>query len=436
MLRGLKSGAIACLLVAGVAASDQTKHQHLDVADIVKRSAGCVAYIEVHDGGGKSVTVGSGFVADSNGVIISSLHVFDGAASATIKLEGGAEFTNPLVAGFDRERDIIVLRVPSSKLCSLPMNRSGTQQVGEKIVVIGNPAGLSGTVSDGIVSSVREAESGRLYQITAPVSPGSSGGPVLNMQGEVVAIIAFTMRSGQNLNFAVPVSYVFPLLQSPKSLTLAQLSAPLSGGGEAPTESTARPALTASDQYRLGLDLYGKNKQREAIEAFKKAIELDPGYAESYFQIGSILAGDPHSGDQAISYLQDGLKISPEDSVAHSLLAVLYRGDRRYGDSITESKKAIAISPLNPAFHLVLAVTFEENQRYEEAIAESREAIQLRRNYATAYYHLAMSQERVGDPKAAEQSWRAFLRIAGSKSASSEEVRIAREHLARISGRQ
>jgi tetratricopeptide (TPR) repeat protein len=140
------------------------------------------------------------------------------------------------------------------------------------------------------------------------------------------------------------------------------------------------------------------------------------------------------SRDQAIGYLQDGLKISPEDSVAHSLLAVFYREDHRYSDSITESKKAIAISPLNPAFHLVLAITFEDSQRYEEAIAESQDAIQLRHNYATAYYHLAMSQERAGDPHAAEQSWRAFLRISGSKPTNSEEVRIAREHLARISG--
>jgi len=126
------------------------------------------------------------------------------------------------------------------------------------------------------------------------------------MQGQVVGIIAFTMRSGQNLNFAVPISYAFPLLQSPKSLTLAQLSARLSGSGEAHAESKARPPLTASDQYRLGLDFYGKNKQHEAIEAFKKAIELDPNQAESYFQIGSILADEPHSRDQAISYLQEG----------------------------------------------------------------------------------------------------------------------------------
>ena len=402
-----------------------------EMSDLVKRSSPSIVLVEVREKDNKSVALGSGFVADPSGLVVSSLHVFENAASAKVKIEGGAEFVDPLVAGFDRERDLIAIRVRAPALRFLPVDRSGNSQAGEKIVVIGSPAGLSGTVSDGIISSVRETEKGTLYQITAPVSPGSSGGPVLNMKGEVIGIIAFSLRSGQNLNFAVPVRYVFPLLEHPESLTFAQFSSRL-----ASENSARRSSPTAADEYRLGLDLYSRQKPRAAIDAFKRAIELDPRHAESYFQMGSILAGEPHSRDQAIDYLREGLKISPENSVAHSLLAVLYRQDHRYSDSIEESKKAIAVSPLNPAFHLVLAITFEENQRYEEAIAEAREAIHLRRNYATAYYHLAMSQERVGSPQAAEQSWRSFLRIAGSNPTSSQEVRIAREHLARISRQQ
>jgi len=402
-----------------------------EMSDLVKRSSPSIVLVEVREKDNKSVALGSGFVADPSGLVVSSLHVFENAASAKVKIEGGAEFVDPLVAGFDRERDLIAIRVRAPALRFLPVDRSGNSQAGEKIVVIGSPAGLSGTVSDGIISSVRETEKGTLYQITAPVSPGSSGGPVLNMKGEVIGIIAFSLRSGQNLNFAVPVRYVFPLLEHPESLTFAQFSSRL-----ASENSARRSSPTAADEYRLGLDLYSRQKPRAAIDAFKRAIELDPRHAESYFQMGSILAGEPHSRDQAIDYLREGLKISPENSVAHSLLAVLYRQDHRYSDSIEESKKAIAVSPLNPAFHLVLAITFEENQRYEEAIAEAREAIHLRRNYATAYYHLAMSKERVGSPQAAEQSWRSFLRIAGSNPTSSQEVRIAREHLARISRQQ
>jgi Flp pilus assembly protein TadD len=89
-------------------------------------------------------------------------------------------------------------------------------------------------------------------------------------------------------------------------------------------------------------------------------------------------------------------------------------------------------SPLNPAFHLILAITMEENQRYEESIGELREAIRLRHNYATAYYHLAMSQERIGSLQDARQSWQTFLQLADRGPDSSQQVRIAREHLARI----
>ena len=396
-----------------------------EISDLVKRSSPGIVLVEVKEKDGKAVVLGSGFVADPSGLVVSSLHVFEKAASAKVKVEGGAEFGDPLVVGFDRERDLIAIRVRAPALRFLPVDRSGSSQAGEKIVVIGNPAGLSGTVSDGIISSVRETEKGTLYQITAPVSPGSSGGPVLNMKGEVIGIIAFSLRSGQNLNFAVPVRYVLPLLERPDSMTFAQFSSRLAGA-----DSARRSPPTAAEEYRLGLDLYSKQKPREAIDAFKRAIDLDPRHAESYFQMGSILAGEPHSRDQAIGYLREGLKISPEDSVAHSLLALLYRQDHRYSDSIEESKKAIAVSPLNPAFHLVLAITFEENQRYEEAIAEAKEAIHLRRNYATAHYHLAMSQEKVGNLQAAEQSWRAFLRTTGSRD--SDQIRIAREHLAHL----
>lgn len=221
------------------------------------------------------------------------------------------------------------------------------------------------------------------------------------------------------------------ITQSATNATHKLTGSALNEGKESSGSELGGGPEDASQQYRLGLDLYRKNKPRDAVEAFNRAIDLDPRHAESYVQIGSILAEDPHSRDQAISYLQEGLKLSPEDSVAHSLLAVLYRQDRRYGDSISESKKAIAISPLNPAFHLGLAMTLEENQRCEEAIGEVREAIRSRLNYANAYYHLALCQEKAGAWREAKQSWQVFLQLATQRQGSSAQVRTAREHLSR-----
>jgi hypothetical protein len=84
--------------------------------------------------------------------------------------------------------------------------------VGDEVFVAGNPQGLEGTFSQGIVSGIRDVESGTLLQITAPISPGSSGGPVLNSEGKVVGISVATFTSGQNLNFAIPANYLASLL--------------------------------------------------------------------------------------------------------------------------------------------------------------------------------------------------------------------------------
>jgi len=91
-------------------------------------------------------------------------------------------------------------------------------QVGEAVVAIGNPLSLDSTVSNGIVSGVRtiEDEGGKFLQVTAPISPGSSGGPLFNMAGEVIGVTAMYLKDGENLNFAIPINDAKPLLTSSK----------------------------------------------------------------------------------------------------------------------------------------------------------------------------------------------------------------------------
>ena len=98
-------------------------------------------------------------------------------------------------------------------------------QVGETVYAVGNPRGLEGTFSDGIISSIRPVGSDKLIQITAPLSPGSSGGPVLNRRGEVIGVSVLTIRDGQNLNFAIPSNYLRTLhtkIEYVKSLSQAK----------------------------------------------------------------------------------------------------------------------------------------------------------------------------------------------------------------------
>ena len=98
------------------------------------------------------------------------------------------------------------------------LGNSDFAQVGETVYAVGNPRGLEGTFSQGIISSIRPVGIDKLIQITAPLSPGSSGGPVLNRKGEVIGVSVLTIRDGQNLNFAIPSIHLSALLAKPANL--------------------------------------------------------------------------------------------------------------------------------------------------------------------------------------------------------------------------
>jgi hypothetical protein len=114
--------------------------------------------------------------------------------------------------GLDFTNDLVLLTVKDAGSPSLSLADSQKMAVGDEVFVAGNPQGLEGTFSQGIVSGLRDVESGTLLQITAPISPGSSGGPVLNSEGNVIGISVATFTSGQNLNFAIPANYLASLL--------------------------------------------------------------------------------------------------------------------------------------------------------------------------------------------------------------------------------
>jgi len=113
----------------------------------------------------------------------------------------------------DSDKDLALLKVSISGKHPLPLS-SSRPIVGERVIAIGNPLGLESSVSEGIVSGIRRvSDDFELYQITTPLSPGNSGGPVLSSQGDVVGIATSTLEGGQNLNFAVPIVHLVNLWQ-------------------------------------------------------------------------------------------------------------------------------------------------------------------------------------------------------------------------------
>jgi len=145
--------------------------------------------------------------------IATNLHVVEDAAGGYAKLVGKkSKYEINGISAIDAKRDLVILQVGTSHRQLVSIADSDTVQVGDPVYAIGNPRGLEGTFSQGIVSSVRKVGTDKLLQITAPVSPGSSGGPVLNENGKVIGVSVATFQGGQNLNFAIPSNCLATLL--------------------------------------------------------------------------------------------------------------------------------------------------------------------------------------------------------------------------------
>jgi S1-C subfamily serine protease len=166
----------------------------------------------MEDANGQPLSLGSGFIV-RDGMIASNLHVIEGATRGYAKIIGQKEkYEIEGISAVDSERDLVVLKTLTARSRPLALGVSENVLVGETVYAVGNPQGLEGTFSQGIVSSIREVGGDKILQITAPISPGSSGGPVLNDKGDVIGVSVATFKGGQNLNFAIPSSYLKSLL--------------------------------------------------------------------------------------------------------------------------------------------------------------------------------------------------------------------------------
>ena len=180
-----------------------------DVATIYQESKDSIVLIVSYDSNMTPLRMGSGFYFRS-GLIATNFHVIDGTNSFLIRNIGdGQEFRDATVKSYSERLDIAILST-ATKGNALPIAAS-TSEIGDQVMTIGNPRGLEGSVSVGIVSGVRKAGELTFYQITAPISPGSSGGPVFNTDGSVIGIATFTLQDSQNLNFAMPASLLTTL---------------------------------------------------------------------------------------------------------------------------------------------------------------------------------------------------------------------------------
>ncbi|MEK6892067.1 MAG: trypsin-like peptidase domain-containing protein [Nanoarchaeota archaeon] len=147
---------------------------------------------------------GSGVITNTKGYIVTNVHVISGATAITVTTNSGSTYSVKEIIGYDSNADIAVLKIDAPGLKALPFGNSDNLEIGERVIAAGNPAGLSFTVTEGIVSALRQLSNGIKYiQTDVPINPGNSGGPLINAQGEVVGINNFKVGGFESLGFAI-----------------------------------------------------------------------------------------------------------------------------------------------------------------------------------------------------------------------------------------
>jgi S1-C subfamily serine protease len=198
-----------------IAMATQAAFAQKSAKKVFSEASPTIVMLGAFDENGKALGLGSGFVINKDGLMISNYHVVKYAHAAMARTQKGEDYEVAGVVAFDPRLDYVVLQLKSAgKLPAIRFGNSDKVEIGDEVLAIGHPKGLGYTISTGIISQIRNVDGVKIFQHTAPISPGNSGGPLLNSKGEVIGINTLTAANGQNLNFAIPIDYVKPALEN------------------------------------------------------------------------------------------------------------------------------------------------------------------------------------------------------------------------------
>jgi Tfp pilus assembly protein PilF len=292
---------------------------------------------------------GSAVIVKDKNLIVTNFHILSGNEKIEI-ITHKDTLKDPEIVGVDIDRDVLLLKLPHTDYQTIQIANSDDVKPGQKVYAIGNPMGLENTISEGLVSGIRDSVTDikmKFIQISASLSPGSSGGAVINSKGELIGISSMGMREGQNLNFAIPINEVFDIHQT----------------------------------------TYTDKKKLEALNFFLQAQEsLEQG-----------------KNQEAIDFLEKYLKEFPDDHKGYNYRGLAYTGRKMYKEAITDFNKAIKINSKYAPAYTNRADVYFRTEQFEKAIKDFTSIIKMFPDNMYAYYArgIAYMSEEEND-KAAE----------------------------------
>jgi len=411
-----------------------------------------VVAIETYNKKGKPLGSGSGFFVNQKGELITNYHVLKCAYSATVKTFDGKEYPVKLILAESETTDLIELSVDiPEKAVKVIQIAKTTPKVAEHVLVAGSPFGLEQTVSEGVISGIRDIPAiGKVFQISTAVSlgssggvaPGSSGSPVINMKGQVIGVATTSPWSGeQNICFAISGEQVLALNLQKNEKTPVEWTSSISGketgqewdlylkglvfiwAGEYEKSLVCFKKIidlnkfSAGAWFYAGCCYYKLGRHLEEIEAYKQTILIKPVNLQDYLIVENaylnlgIVYYELGRNSEAIKAYKQAININPDLADAHYNLGIIYSKLGRNNEAIEAYKHTIRIKPEHAEAHYNLGTTYGTLGRYQQEIKAYRQAIHIKPDYAKAYYNLGVSYDGLRRYHEAVDAFKQAIRI-------------------------
>ena len=365
------------------------------VPEIAEKALAATVHLEMKDSNGVTFGFGSGFFVREN-LIATNYHVIKGAMYGTAKLVGkSTTYTIEGVTATDETNDLAILKVTASGIKPLLLGDSDIVRIGEAVYVAGNPKGLEGTFSSGIISSLRDTSTKERLQMTAPISPGSSGGPVLNSKGEVIGISFLTLVGGQNLNFAISVNLLKELLDR---------------SGTVMPFTHVDPVRFAEVYFRWGKEKYKLGDYKNAITDYDMAIRLNPDHADAYSNRGNV-KNKLGQYNAAIADYDTAIRLNPDHADAYSNRGNVKNKLGQYNAAIADYDTAIRLNPDHADTYKNRGRAKHKLKQYYAAIADYTAAIQLKPDRAEVYNNRGNAKHDLGQYDVAITDYDTAIRL-------------------------
>ncbi|MGH9396305.1 MAG: trypsin-like peptidase domain-containing protein [Terriglobia bacterium] len=425
--------AIALAVVCATAAAETPEQ-------IFKRVSPSVVVVESLDGKGSVVTLGSGVVIAPKGwfaeldraksearrshsidlsgglvpavnLIVTNRHVIEDGVTYRVG-QNGKKWPAKLLR-VDPDHDLAELSVNGLNAPPVQVRNSSTLEVGEKVYAIGAPEGLELTISEGLISGLRNFGQGEVIQTSAAISPGSSGGGLFDAEGRLVGITTFYLKEGQSLNFALPAEWIAGLPQRAKAEAAAGASASKQESAWGLTSLvlmvksdwqgllklsqnwTAKDPRSEMAWSNLGLAYNGLGQYNAALSAYHQAIHLKPTDEDAWAEMGSAYYSLGQY-DKAASADQQSLRLKPDDEPAWALLGFAYRKLAQLAKAVAAYQEAISLKPDDEAVWFQLGVTYGELGQYDKAAGAEQQSLRLKPDDESAWAVLGLSYGLLG----------------------------------------